>query len=106
MGSPCRSSIPANSASKAIQEELSAKTLTEILNHSHAVWKLQTDEAYNAALREDFYFEQVIIVAKKYIGEAVCIFYVYSFIIVHVIVVVVLAFTVIYKLKNLIVTKN
>lgn len=62
MGSPYRSSVPNNPAAAAIQEELSTHNLAEIFSHSHTAWKLQMDEKYNTALREDFYFEQVIFV--------------------------------------------
>lgn len=55
-----RSSFPSNPATSAIQEELSSRNLADIFNHSHTAWKLQTEEAFNTDLREDFYFEQVI----------------------------------------------
>ncbi|XP_053395117.1 zinc finger FYVE domain-containing protein 26-like [Mercenaria mercenaria] len=42
----------------AIQEAVTSQTLSEVISHSHTTWKLQTDDNYNANLREDFYFEQ------------------------------------------------
>lgn len=43
----------------AIQEAVTAQSLSQVISHSHTAWKLQTDDSYNANLREDFYFEQV-----------------------------------------------
>ena len=34
-------------------------SLAEVVTHTQAIWKLQTDDDFNAALREDFFFEQV-----------------------------------------------
>ena len=41
-----------------IQEERPL-SLSEVVTHTQAAWKLQTDDNYNANLREDFFFEQV-----------------------------------------------
>ena len=40
-------------------------SLSEIVSHTQAMWKLQTDDNYNATLREDFFFEQVSILKAK-----------------------------------------
>ena len=34
-------------------------SLAEVVTHTQAMWKLQTDDDFNATLREDFFFEQV-----------------------------------------------
>ena len=34
-------------------------SLAEVVTHTQAMWKLQTDDNFNATLREDFFFEQV-----------------------------------------------
>ena len=36
-------------------------SLAEVVTHTQAMWKLQTDDNFNATLREDFFFEQVSI---------------------------------------------
>ena len=41
-----------------VQEERTI-SLSEVVSHTQATWKLQTDDIFNANLREDFFFEQV-----------------------------------------------
>ena len=45
-----------------VQEERQL-SLSEVVSHTQAAWKLQTDDNYNANLREDFFFEQVFILS-------------------------------------------